>query len=76
MDKIHEHLERNWLKDKVNNVRAWAMDTFLTPVTPLKCVHEWKMSGYKIYRLGKSKFATTKHICTLCKVYKTTNHKY
>jgi len=73
---IHSNLERNWLKDKIHSLRAWAMATFLTPVVPTKCVHEWTLKGYNIYRFGGSKYATTRHLCTKCKVIKKTNHKY
>lgn len=73
---IHSNLQRNWMKDKVHALKAWAMETFLTPVVPTKCVHEWKMKGYNIYRIGRNKYATTKHYCKKCHIIKKTNHKY
>lgn len=75
-DTIHSNLQRNWFKDQIHSLRSWAMETFLTPVVPTKCVHEWKLKGYNIYRFGGTKYAITRHYCTKCKIKKNTNHKY
>jgi hypothetical protein len=76
LNTVHSHLQRSKLKDKIHNLRAWAMDTFLTPVKPVKCDHEFKLRKYSIFRIGKYKYANTSHYCTKCKVIKNTNHKY
>lgn len=70
----------NQLRSFVRKIRIYLIETFLVPVTVSKCTgpngHEFKVTHFQQYRIGKSKHTITTHKCKHCKIIRKYDTKY
>lgn len=71
-----EGKKTNRVRLLVRHIRIWLIETFLVPVTVAKCEHEFKITHFQQFRIGKAKHSITTHKCKKCKLVKKYDTKY
>ena len=64
------------LRRIISAVRIWVIETFLVQVTVSKCEHDFRLTHFKVYRVGKTKWTISTHKCRKCKLIRKYETKY